>query len=166
MRATLGPVPEPSVFERIRQLLDSRGIAYRVVEHGPTRTSEESARARGEPLRVGGKALVLSVDGAFHLLVLSAASKLDSRAVRRHLGAKKTRFATRDELLELTGLEPGAVPPFGEPILALPLHVDEALCANERIAFNAGSLTTSIVMPMSDYLAIASPDVLRFAVED
>jgi Ala-tRNA(Pro) deacylase len=159
-------VPGASVFQRICELLDSRGVDYRVVEHGPTRTSEESARARGEPLRVGGKALVLSVDGELRLLVLSAASKLDSRAVKRHFGAKKTRFATREELLERTGLEPGAVPPFGDPILALPLYVDEALCHNERIAFNAGSLTTSIVMPMSDYLAVASPDVFRFAAED
>jgi Ala-tRNA(Pro) deacylase len=156
---------EPTVLEQIRELLDARGIEYRAVEHGPTRTSEESARARGEPLRVGGKALMLRVDGEFHLLVLSAASKLDSRAVKRHLGARKTRFATRDELLELTGLEPGAVPPFGEPILALPLHVDEALCASPRIAFNAGSLTTSIVMAMPDYLAVASPNVFRFASE-
>jgi len=110
-------VPEASVFQRIRELLDSRGVDYRVVEHGPTRTSEEAARARGESLRVGGKALMLSVDGEFRLLVLSAATKLDSRAVKRHFGAKKTRFATRDELLERTGLEPGAVPPFGEPVL-------------------------------------------------
>jgi Ala-tRNA(Pro) deacylase len=158
-------VSEPTVLERIRELLDSRGVDYRVVEHGPTRTSEESARARGEALRVGGKALMLRVDGEFRLLVLSAASKLDSRAVKRHFSAKKTRFATRDELLELTGLEPGAVPPFGEPILALPFHVDAALCANERIAFNAGSLTTSIVMAMPDYLAIASPDVFRFSID-
>ena len=157
---------EPSVLERIRALLDSRGIAYRLVEHDPTRTSEESAQARGEPLRVGGKALVLRADGAFHLLVLSAASKLDSRAVKQQLGARKTRFATREELLALTGLEPGAVPPFGEPILALPLHVDEALCENERIAFNAGSLTTSIVMALPDYLAAAAPDVFRFAAGD
>ena len=156
-------MPGASVFQRIRELLDSRGIDYRVVEHGPTRTSEESAQARGEPLRVGGKALVLSVDGELRLLVLSAATKLDSRAVKQHFGAKKTRFATRDELLERTGLEPGAVPPFGEPVLPLPLYADEALCANERIAFNAGSLTASIVMPMSDYLAVAAPVVFPFA---
>ena len=29
---------------------------FREVHHEPTRTSEESARARGEELRVGGKA--------------------------------------------------------------------------------------------------------------
>jgi prolyl-tRNA editing enzyme YbaK/EbsC (Cys-tRNA(Pro) deacylase) len=158
-------VTEPSVFERIRALLDASAIEYRVVEHGPTRTSEEAAAARGEPLRLGGKALMLRVDGAFRLLVLSAASKLDSAAVKRHFGARKTRFATRDELLELTGLVPGSVPPFGAPILAVPLYVDAGLCENERIAFNAGSLTASIVMAMPDYLAVADPDVFRFAAE-
>jgi Ala-tRNA(Pro) deacylase len=152
------------VLEAIRALLDERVIAYRVVEHAPTRTSEESAAARGEELRTGGKALLLRVDDAFRLLVLSAASKLDSGAVRKHFGARKARFATREELLELTGLEPGSVPPFGRPILELPLHADPGLRANERIAFNAGSLTTSIVMGLDDWTAVARPEWFAFAL--
>jgi len=50
------------------------------------------------------------------------------------------RFASREELLELTGLVPGSVPPFGRPILPFPLYVDTGIAANDRIAFNAGSL--------------------------
>ncbi len=152
-----------SVLDAIRALLDERRIDYRVVEHAPTRTSEESAAARGEELRTGGKALVVRVDDVFRLLVLSAASKLDSGAVRRHFDARKTRFATRDELFELTGLEPGSVPPFGRPILDLPLHGDPDLRANARIAFNAGSLTTSIVMGLDDWIGVARPDWFAFA---
>ena len=151
------------VFTAIRELLDASDVDYRVVEHGPTRTSEESAAARGEELKVGGKALVLKVDDDFGLYVLSAATKLDSGALRKQKGARKTRFANADELKELTGLVPGSVPPFGPPILDLPLHADPTLLENEKIAFNAGSLETSIVMPLADWQRLAQPTVLTFS---
>ena len=58
---------------------------------------------------------------------------------------------------------PGCVPPFGRPILDLDLYVDEALLHNDRIAFNAGSLTDSIIMEMEDYVALAEPAVFAFS---
>jgi len=151
------------VLTQVRDLLSTAGIAYREAQHEPTRTSEDSARARGEELSVGGKALLLKVDKTFRLFVLSAARKLDSAAIKRHFGAKKLRFATSDELEGMTGLAPGAVPPFGRPILPFELFVDESILENEVIAFNAGSLTTSIIMAVDDYLRVASPTVFGFS---
>ena len=150
-------------LQAIRDLLSGRGIPFRQLHHAPTYTSEQSAAARGESVEVGGKAIVMKVDDAFHLFVLSAARSVDSGAIRRRLGARRSRFATPEELLEITGLVPGSVPPFGRPILDLDLHADEAMLANERIAFNAGSLTDSIILPMRDYLAAAQPDVFAFS---
>src|ERR1700689_1440724 len=103
------------LLDRIRAWLTNEGISFREVRHEPTRTSEDSARARGEKLRVGGKALLIKVDETFRLFVLRADRKLDSAAVKRRFGARKIRFATADELAGLTGLVPGSVPPFGQP---------------------------------------------------
>jgi len=152
------------LLERIRSWLTVEGVAFREVHHEPTRTSEDSARARGEDLRVGGKALVIKVDAVFRLFVLSAERKLDSTAVKQRFAARKTRFATPEELAELTGLAPGSVPPFGQPILPFPLFVDPSIFENERIAFNAGSLTDSIVMAVDDYRRLAGAEVFRFSV--
>jgi Ala-tRNA(Pro) deacylase len=58
---------------------------------------------------------------------------------------------------------PGSVPPFGRPLLPFPLYADPSVFANERIAFNAGSLTDSIVMPVGDYRRLAAPEVFEFA---
>jgi prolyl-tRNA editing enzyme YbaK/EbsC (Cys-tRNA(Pro) deacylase) len=148
---------------KIRTWLQAEGIQFREVHHEPTRTSEDSARARGEELRVGGKALLIKVDETYRVFVLSADRKLDSAAIKRHFGAKKTRFATPEELAELTGLVPGSVPPFGAPILPFPLYTDPSVFSNERIAFNAASLTDSIVMLSSDYRRIAAAEVFDFA---
>jgi prolyl-tRNA editing enzyme YbaK/EbsC (Cys-tRNA(Pro) deacylase) len=152
------------VLDSIRRLLTDAGVPFREVNHAPTYTSEESARARGEELRTGGKAIVLKTDDTFRLFVLPADRKLDSAAVKRVLGVRKARFATPDELLELTGLVPGSVPPFGPPVLPFALYVDDAIRQNERIAFNAGSLMTSIILAVPDYLAVAKPTVFPFSI--
>jgi prolyl-tRNA editing enzyme YbaK/EbsC (Cys-tRNA(Pro) deacylase) len=152
-----------TTLEMIRELLTTAQVAFAEKEHEPTFTSEESARARGEELHHGGKALLLKTDDVFRLFVLPADRKLDSSAVKRELGVKKTRFATADELRDLTGLVPGSVPPFGPPILPFELFVDAEIRANPRIAFNAGSLTTSIILSVSDYLAVAKPRVFAFS---
>lgn len=146
------------VLPAIRQLLEEAGVTFREVHHEPTRTSEESAKARGEELRIGGKALLMKGDDVFRLFVLPADRKLDSGAIRREFGWKKLRFATPEELHERTGLVPGSVPPFGPPILPFELCLDQAATQNPRIAFNAGSLTDSIILSMSDYLTVAKPN--------
>lgn len=151
-------MPDGSVvLSAIRRLLTEAEITFREVHHEPTHTSEESAKARGEELRIGGKALLMKGDDGFRLFVLPADRKLDSGAIRREFGWKKMRFATPEELLELTGLVPGSVPPFGPPILPFELCLDQAATQNPRIAFNAGSLTDSIILSMTDYLAVAKP---------
>jgi len=153
-------------LEHIRTLLNAAGVSFREVEHEPTRTSEESAAARGEDLSVGAKALLLKTNDTFRLFVLPANRKLDSTAIRRQFGVRKTRFATVDELNDLVGLVPGAVPPFGAPILPFELYADESVGAEtNKVAFNAGSLRNSIIMTATDWETIARPVRFRFAKE-
>lgn len=144
----------------IRLWLDGQGVAYRHLVHRETRTSEESAAARGEPLEIGAKALLVKTDEEFRLFVLSAARRLHSAAVKRQLGVRSTRFATPDELLGWTGLVPGSVPPFGRPILPFDLFVDATITTLDRVAFNCGALTESLVMSAGDYLRVARPTAI------
>ena len=147
-------------------MLDEHGVTYRHLRHEPTPTSQDSARVRGEPLEVGGKALVLKVDGRYVVLVISAACRLDSKRLKKLLKARSMRFVTPEELLELTGLVPGSVPPFGRPLLELDLLADASVLARDRIAFNAGSLTESIIMATSDWRSISRPlEVIEVSME-
>jgi len=155
--------PNDFIHRKIIDCLNVAGVDYRTVHHAPTRTSEESAQARGESIKIGGKALLMKVGKEFRLFVISAALKADNAAIRAHFNEKKSRFASRDELFEMTGLVPGCVPPFGEPILPFPLYCDASIPANDKIAFNSGSLTDSVIMSMDDYLRIAQPEIIRFA---
>jgi prolyl-tRNA editing enzyme YbaK/EbsC (Cys-tRNA(Pro) deacylase) len=152
------------ILSRIRQALLDAGIAFREVRHEPTLTSADSAKARGEDLRVGAKALLLRIDDQFAIFVLPADRLLDSSAVKRRFQAKRIRFATSEELHQLTGLVPGSLPPFGRPILPFDLYVDSSVGADEdKLAFNAGSLTDSIVMSAQDWNVIATPERFDFS---
>lgn len=152
-----------TLFENIKSFLDENEISYRCVHHEPTHTSEESARARGEDVKIGGKAILMKVGDVFRLFVLSAALKIDSDGLKKHFGVKAMRFANPEELLDFTGLVPGSVPPFGHPILPFELFIDKSILRNDKIAFNAGSLTDSIVMRVSDYLKVADGTVIEFS---
>lgn len=144
-----------SIFQRIITLLDGANVTYRHLHHEPTPTSADSARVRGEPIEIGGKALLVKAGDTFVLLVMSAARRLDNAAMKRRLGTKRTRFATAEEMRDLTGLVPGSVPPFGQPILPFPLYVDQSILRQPRIAFNAGSMTDSIILSIEDYRRVA-----------
>ena len=153
------------MFTTISAYLAEKKIPFRSVHHQPTFTSEESAMARGEEVKIGGKAIVMKIDADFKLFVLSAALRVDSKKIKERFNAKSIRFATKEELFDLTGLDPGAVPPFGRPILMIDLYLDDSIVQNEKIAFNAGSLTDSIVMKTSDYLSIVDSERFAFSAQ-
>ncbi len=154
-----------SIFELIKGVLDTESIPFKAVHHHPTFTSQQSAKARGEDISIGGKAIVMKINESYKLFVLSAALRVNSASIKRYFQVRRMRFATKEELLSLTGLAPGSIPPFGQPILPLDLYVDGSILRNKRIAFNAGSLTDSIIMNTDDYLRVAGPKaVFDFSV--
>src|SRR3954469_15964209 len=99
----------PSVFERIEEKLRAAGVPYTVLRHRPVYTSEQAAAVRGVPLASGAKALVLKAGEAFVMAVVPADRKLDSKKARVALGTKSIRFASREEVEQLTGLQPGSI---------------------------------------------------------
>ena len=148
----------PSCFERLESFLTGKQVAFDVLRHAPVFTSEEAARARGTTLSSGAKALVCKADERFLLIVLPADRKLASKPARRTLGIKSLRFATREEVEQLTDLTPGSIPPFGS-LFGLETWCDENLSAQERINFNAGDHAISINMTYADYIAAEQPQL-------
>src|SRR5688572_28929599 len=103
-----------TVLDRIIALLDKVEASYDLLRHAPVFTSEEAAQVRGTSLASGAKALVCKADERFVMFVLPANRKLDSKLAMAALGIKSLRLASREEVLELTGLAPGSIPHFGQ----------------------------------------------------
>jgi Ala-tRNA(Pro) deacylase len=112
--------------------------------------------------RSTAKALICKGEDAFVMFVVPADRKLDSHAVRRAKGWRKLRFATKEEVMEMTGLTPGSIPPFGS-LFGLPTVCDERLGESETINFNAGDHSVSVSMRHEDYVQVEKPELGAFA---
>jgi Ala-tRNA(Pro) deacylase len=151
-----------TVFDRLCHWLRGLGIPFETLEHAPVYTSADAATVRGTSLGSGAKTLICKADGTTVMFVLPADRRLASKAVRISRGCKSLRFASPEEVLELTGLKPGAIPPFGS-LFGLPTLCDERLGENSQINFNAGDNSRSLSMCYADYLAAEKPELGRFA---
>ncbi len=154
--------PHNDVVERLVALLERGGALFQLSSHAEVRTSAEAAEVRGTSLHSGAKALIVKSEAGFALLVMPADMSLKSSAARKLLKSNRMRFATPEELMTLTGLVPGSVPPFGS-LFGLQTICDERLADNERINFNCGSRSRSIQMAYRDYVAVESPLIGQIA---
>ena len=148
-------------------MLDDAGIEYRPEEHGAQ--PEDSDRALGHdpadrPHHAGAKAIVVKGKRTktYHHFVLPDDLRLDQKKVKAVIG-ERWSFASGDEVIAETDCIPGSVPPFGSAI-GLKTHVDKSLADNEKIFFNAGSLTNSIEMRYEDYVRVESVEIVDVTV--
>lgn len=155
---------EHSIHQQIVDLLSQHNCWLEEFTHEAVRTSEEAALTRpGYTLQQGAKALIVRAKvpnqgKKFVMLVMPADQKFNNAKAKQALHAKDMRFATEDEVAELTnGVKPGGVPPFGN-LFGLEVIADESLFKNEKIVFNAGR-NTSVGMKSADYKRLVKPIV-------
>lgn len=147
----------------VLELLDKSGVRYEVSEHKPTFTAQRLAAVEHEPGRYVAKPVVVKADGKYILCVLSAADKIDLRALKSSLGAKEVELAEEKEMGKIFGdCELGAEPPFGN-LYDIVTVIDKRLEKDDHIIFQAGSHEKSVKMSMADYRKLVSPKVLEFS---
>ena len=152
------------ITQTIQDLLKKNSMEFKTFEHEPVRTSEEAGKVRpGYSIKHGAKAMILRIKSAegkrFVMIVFPADKKFDNNKIKVVLNAKDIRFASEQEVVEITsGVLPGAVPPFGN-LFNLPVFVDPTLFDNEEIVFNAGDRSFSIAMKSQDLKTLVDPIV-------
>ncbi len=92
--------------------------------------------------------------------VVLSTHRLDvNRVVRARLGTRKASFASSDETRALTGMEIGGVTAFGLPA-GLPLWVDAAVMARERIVLGGGSRSWKVIAAPSILAGLPNAEVV------
>lgn len=152
-----------AVFAKIKSLLDENNVTYETEHHEPTITSADAARIRGSSMHACAKALVIrgSKSGNHFLFVMPADLRMSSKKVTAIIGEK---FSFAPEPEAVTGCVRGSVPPLGS-VVGLKTYCDQRLAESDIINFNAGSLTDSIEMKYSDYIAIEKPEIVDITEE-
>lgn len=131
------PWPEP--VERVAAFLRQERVDARLEEFpGGTPTAAAAAEAVGCAPAEIVKSLLFVCDGSPTLALVPGDRRADPRKIAVAVGARKARVAGRDEVLAVTGFEPGAVAPFPSPHVARTLVAHELL-VHETVWVGAGS---------------------------
>lgn len=130
---------EPSEGEaRAVAALDASGLAYRITRHGPVRSLEEAAAARGVEPRDIVKTLVVRRGEGDHLFVLVPGDRQISwPKLRALLGVSRLSLPDAAAARDATGYERGTITPFGS-LVAWPVVADERVPGRE-VSLGAGA---------------------------
>ncbi len=145
--------------EQLLARLDALGIVTTTHRHPPLFTVEESKRLRGALPGAHCKSLFLKdKKGALWLLVALEDRQVDIKALRRMLGAKGSlSFGKPELLLEVLGVTPGSVTPFGlinDESQRVTVVLERAMLTRDPLNYHP--LTNEATT------AIAAGDLLRF----
>ncbi len=115
MKDTADPIPPHTGADGLFARLDALGIAHTTHHHPPVFTVEESKDLRGVLPGSHVKNLFLR-DKKKRIWLVTALEerRIDLKALRKRLGASGSlSFGSADLLMEVLGVTPGAVTPFG-----------------------------------------------------
>ena len=144
---------------------DAAGVKYRVEQHPYAITAQQVADLQHVPGHIFAKTVVAVADGRFVLLVLPAPHIVDLGALEDALLVDELRLASEEEFGPLfPDCELGAMPPFAGKT-GLEVCLDKGLIGHPEIVFEAGSHFETVRMRMEDYVWLAQPRVLSFAME-
>jgi len=148
---------------RVIKFLKKSKVKYEVTKHKPAFSAQEMAAVEHEPGKYVAKPVIVKADGKYVMCVLSACYKIDMRALKKQLGAKKVSLAEEKDMGKLfDDCDLGAEPPFGN-LYDLPTIIDKALEKDDHITFQAGTHEKAIRMSMDDYRKLVNPQVLEFS---
>jgi Ala-tRNA(Pro) deacylase len=104
----------PATRDDLLARLDALGIATKTIDHAPVFTVEEARSLRGEISGGHCKNLFLKDEkGAIYLIVCLEDARVDLKAAPARIGSRRLTFGKAELLMEILGVEPGSVTPFG-----------------------------------------------------
>ncbi len=143
-------------------LLDDLGVEYRLIRlRGRAVTVQDVVdNSEGDVNRdeICKTLIVKSGDGERHAVFLRGGDRVNFTKLKPLLG--KVSVASRDEVSETAGAEPGAVCPL---TLKIPVYLDERVLRLERINFGSGDHMYGIEMRTADVARALSFSVLDLA---
>lgn len=123
--ATPSDAPEPEGVRRAEQALAASGAAYTITRHGPVRSLEEAAAARGiDPSGIVKTLVVRRGEGDFLFVLVPGDRSISWPKLRTLLGVTRMSLPDAATAKEVTGYERGTITPFGS-LTAWPVVADE-----------------------------------------
>ena len=137
--------------------LEAHGIAVATVEHPPLFTVEQSQALRGEIPGGHTKNLFLKdKKDLIFLVVAEEDAEIDMKTLHKRIDSARLSFGKPELLVELLGVVPGSVTPFGvinDRDGRVTVVLDEALLRHEALNFQPLENTATTTIKREDFLA-------------
>lgn len=140
------------------QILEKLNLHPRVVTHEPILNYETADKVDKELGLTGTETKTLFLKSKkgdnYYLYITLASERMDSKLLKNLLGEKIT-MVTGDEMIELTGMQPGCMTPFGlKDGLIKKVVIDNKIYKKEKLILAFGSETMSVEMTPNDLKTI------------
>jgi Cys-tRNA(Pro)/Cys-tRNA(Cys) deacylase len=143
---------------RARAALAASGIAFAVTRHGPVRSLEEAAAARGvEPRDIVKTLVVRRADGDFLFVLVPGDREISWPKLRAHLAVNRVSMPDAATALEVTGYARGTITPFGSTT-AWPVVADATL-TGRTVSIGAGAHGVAATVDADALVAALGADV-------
>ncbi|OGX27484.1 MAG: deacylase [Omnitrophica WOR_2 bacterium RIFCSPHIGHO2_01_FULL_49_10] len=151
-----------AISARLKKYLDSNKVKYKALKHKLAYTAQEIAAAQEVPGKQVVKSVLVKIDKAFVLAVLSAIQLIDLKKLKSVLKCKSIKIATEKDIEKvIPDYKPGAMPPFGN-LFGLDTYVDKILKEDIEIVFNGGTHKDTVKMKYADFEKLVKPKVSDF----
>jgi Cys-tRNA(Pro) deacylase len=132
------------IQERAIAAADQLGLRYRVTRHGPVRSLEDAAAARGlEPSQVIKTLVVRLADDDYRFVLVPGGREISWPKLRAVLGVSRMSMPAADVALAVTGYERGTITPLGST-RAWPVIADASLSGDVSIGGGAHGVALTV----------------------
>lgn len=147
--------------EHLQRFIESNHIDATILPmNGHTSTVSDAARELGVETDQIIKSLVFMAADSPLLVINNGLSRVDRKklAVLMGVGRKKVKFATAEQVLEMTGFVVGSMPPFGHR-QRLRTLVDPAVMALKTIYGGGGNIDAMMRLTPRELLKVTGAEV-------
>jgi Cys-tRNA(Pro) deacylase len=142
-------------------------ISHQVFRHpGPVNSLKQAAVERGqEPEQVVRSILFRLGKGEYAMVLMAGPRQISWKALRSYFGRSRLTTARREEVLQVTGYELGAVSPFGLPA-PLRILVDGSVLEQQEVSIGSGIRGVTIIILTDDLMrALGDVEIGKFGSE-
>ena len=145
----------------LRNYLEEKGVDFEIITHGSSYRADQASRELNIDLKKIVKTVLFMADGKQPLIIIVRGDKrVDQSRMAKVLGYKKLRLATADELREITGYEPGTLPPVAHKQI-IKTVLDEDVMDEDYVYAGGGSLGSSLKISPRDIARLQNALILK-----
>jgi len=147
-------------LDQLKSQLDAGQVRYRILPHETTYASAEDGVTHGVgTLAEMAPTLILKTEKGFMAAIISGATRIVYKKIKKQLGLKDVSLATPDVVLQLTGSEVGTVSLIQRDLPAL---VDSRLAEMETIYGGCGVPNHTLAISPNDLIRVLRAQVFEF----